>query len=422
VANQTFDSPSEITLESHLVPTGINSSRNPRTEFPLVAISGSRGKTTVATMLSAIIEAGGDTVGSWLSSGVYAFGDRLLGELGPWQKVLLAALHGELDVAIQEMHAPTVTAVGLPPQSYSMAICGNNEACLLAAETRTERSALDTVVRAVRSDGCVVAGVDDFDVAEVVESTGKDVLMFALRRAHPVLERHLNAGGAGAWAEDDDIFVGRLDDPSFVMDLHDIPATLGGTLVFQVQNALAAALAAWSMGYSASAIEDGLRSYSTDPSIQPAACNIIAYNGARIVIDSPRQIWSLRMLMRGVRHLPRRRTMVVSGVFRALPLEDVAEAGRLLGTLGAIVVLHAGDDETERLDALRAGIATSPTRPLVVQVQDELHAIDHMLNKLGDKDVGLVLASDPVLALQHLWPAPAISVPPPAERANGVAR
>jgi hypothetical protein len=115
------------------------------------------------------------------------------------------------------------------------------------------------------------------------------------------------------------------------------------------------------------------------------------------------------MLMRGIRNLPRRRTMVVSGAFPALPLDDVAEAGRLLGGLGAFVALHSEGADEERLQMLRAGIASAPLPPLVTSLPSELQAIDLMLNRIGDEDVAVVLATDPELALRHLWPAPVIS-------------
>lgn len=392
-------------------------------DMHLVAIAGSRGKSTVACMLESVVSAAGLASAAWLSSGVYALGERMDGELGPWQRVLFAVRHGEIDLAIQEMHAPTVVAVGLPTEMYPMAIvttiCGNHESCLIAPETRTERTALDTVIRSVRRDGVIVAGADDFTVAEAVLTSDAEPLLFAMRRESPVLQRHLAAGGYGAWTDEEELCIGSDDEHTRVLALHDIPATLNGTLVFQVQNALAAALAAWSMGIPVNAIRAGLQCFSPDPARQPAACNIIEYNRAKIIVDAPTQIWSLRMLMRGIRNLPRRRTMVVSGDFPDLPPHDVEEAGRLLASIGAIIVLHADPSAPDRLEALRSGIASSPTIPLVVLADDELQAIDHMLNKVGPDDVALVLAGNEQRALTHLWPAPAISVPTSKVRERG---
>lgn len=389
-------------------------------ELPVVAVSGSRGKTTVACMFESILRASGRATGMWISSGVYALGARLSGELGPWQRVLLAVRHGELDIAVQEMESATVLGVGLPEGTYPLAvittICGNNDACLLSQDARVERQAVEAVIRSVRSDGVVVAGADDFDVAEAAAASPATHALFALRNANPVLQRHLRAGGTGAWVENDYLTVGDATNPHRIIHVERIPATLDGALVFQVQNALAAALAAYVAGVAPQHIQVGLSTYTPDPTVQPAACNIFEYNGARIVIDAPKTIWSLRMLMRGIRSLPRRRTMIVSGVFPALPLDDVKDAGRLLGTLGAIVVLHADPRSSERLEALRAGIASAPTLPLVLLAKDETHAIDQMLNKIGADDVALVLASDPERALEHLWPAPVISIDPPARR------
>ncbi|MGH9175809.1 MAG: hypothetical protein ACRD1H_15700, partial [Vicinamibacterales bacterium] len=117
-------------------------------------------------MLTGILKEAGKPSASWLSSGVYVDEQLQDGELGPWSRVVLAARHREIAVAIQEMNAATVVAAGLPEASYPIAIlttlCGNSESCLLHDETALERRALEIVARSIRRDGIVVANADDY--------------------------------------------------------------------------------------------------------------------------------------------------------------------------------------------------------------------------------------------------------------------
>jgi len=365
-------------------------------------------------MLDAIAQAAGTTRGCWASSGVYANGERQAGELGPWLRVVQGIRSGDLELGIQELEAPTTVAAGLPPRSYPLAVlttlCANNEACLVTPETQLERRALGVVTQAVADDGVIVASADDFAVVELVRHRDVECMLYALSRDNPALQRHLDAGGAGAWVEDGHIRLGTNAHFDDVLNAHAIPATLEGKLIFQIQNALAATCAATLLGFDYSMISEALATFAPDPARQPGGCNIVHYGGATILVDAPTQIWPLRMLARGIRHQPRRRTIVVSSTFPHLRLEDIADAGRVLGNLGALVLIDIHGADAARLDALKEGIASAATPAVVLPMSGELQAIDHLLNVIGSGDVGLILVSDPESALGHLWPAPAISV------------
>jgi cyanophycin synthetase len=365
-------------------------------------------------MISAMFKVARIPSASWLSTGVYVDGERQEGELGPWSRVVLAARHGEIDVAIQEMNAATVVGAGLPQATYPLVIlttlCGNNEACLLNAETELQRKALKIVVESVRSDGTIVANADDYDIAELAVQSTATVILYALHRDNPALQRHLADGGRGAWVEEGWMVVGTSDGSKPVVEIESIPATLDGTILFQIQNALAAVCASQVIGVTEDAISRALHAFEPHPDLQPAACNIVRFNSATILVDAPRQITSLRMLARGIKHKPRRRTLVVSGPFPGLSDDDAQEAGRILGGLGGIILLHGTHASSERMDAIKTGIASSPVPPIVLAVPDELRAIDHLLNTIAPDDVALVIADNPETVLDHLWPAPQISV------------
>jgi cyanophycin synthetase len=365
-------------------------------------------------MLTRILQARGRALAGWLSSGVYVDGERVDGELGPWSRVVLAARHGEIDLALQEMAASTVVGAGLPAGTYPMAIittlCGNNESCLLNPDTRLERRGLEIVARSVRDDGLIVANADDFDVLEIARERGCTRLLFALHRDNPGLQQHLREGGRGAWPDDGVLIVGDAREARAIVPLADIPATLDGAILFQVQNALAATVAAWELGCDADTIAGALREFAPDPAVQPAASNIVRFNSATLLVDAPMQIRSLRMLVRGIRHTPHRRRIVVTGCFPGMGDDDVRDAGRILGDFGGIVLLHGENATIERMDLIKEGIAAAQVPPIVLAVPDELRAIDHVLNTIAPGDVALIIADNPEIVLTHLWPAPAISV------------
>lgn len=382
--------------------------------IPLISVSGTRGKSTVAWMLTRILIAAERPMASWLSSGVYVDGELEEGELGPWSRVVLAARHGEIDVAIQEMMSTTVLAAGLPEATYPLGImttlCGNNELCLLNEETRRERRGLEAVARSIRPDGVIVANADDYDVAEIALSAKAETVLFALHADNPALQRHLATGGIGAWVADDWVVFGNATIAQPVLSVSVVPATLDGAILFQIQNVLAAVATAMLIGVERESIREGLCGFEPTPATQPGACNIVRYNDATILVDAPRLVSSLKMLARGVRHTPHRRTVVVSGSFPGLTDDEAVDAGRIIGGLGGIVLLHGENATVERMHAIKDGIASAPVPPIVLAIPDELRAIDHLLNTVAAADLALVIADDPETVLQHLWPAPMISI------------
>lgn len=366
--------------------------------LPLVGVAGVRGKSTIVWLLNHMLHTSGQTVGVWSSTGVYIDGVRQVGELGPWSQVLGAAQAGQLDVALQELETPLVTGVGLPEGIYPLAaistLCGNNEECLISPEASQGALAQAIVARAVRPDGVLILNGDDHAVLEAAEHTSASIVVFALHHENPALRRHLRAGKAAVWVQDGRVVVGTRSIHRSLIDVSEAHFTLDGALTFQVQNLLCAVALAVGLEVPDSAIREALRTFSPDPVRLPGSCNILRAGSATVVVDSARQVWTLRSLTRGIRHQHHRRMITVSGCFPHLPDYQVVEAGRLLGRLGGAVILHAEEVHRANIDLMIDGIAQNEVPPLVLSMLDEQEAISHAMRMLGDGSLCLLVTED----------------------------
>jgi cyanophycin synthetase len=367
--------------------------------MPLVAIAGSRGKTTVAWMIQEIAEEQGWSTGSWLSSGVYVDGVAQPGELAPWKRVVTAARLGELDLVLQEMAASTVVGAGLPAQSYPAAIittiCGNDDHCRFSPETARELRALNVLAGAIQPDGLIVGNADDVLVADFVDEHPAESVLFALRRENPVLQNHLDRGGRGAWVERGWLCFGTASNATRVVQTRHIPATLDGALLLQVQNALAAMAFALCAGAAPKAVATALKRYIPSPERQPGSCNVYARNGARVLVDSHVRLWSMRMLLRGIRRWRHRRIVVATGCFPELDRADAREAGVMLSSVASVVMLHAGAERQARVNEIRSGVVSSASAAVVLVRGSEPEALAWLLDNLGRDDIGLVISEQP---------------------------
>lgn len=401
--------------------------------LPIVAVCGRWGKTTTVRLLEAMLRQDDPERGLalWLDQGVYIRGRRQLGELLPWREALRALANGDLDLAIQELDARTVNAVGLPTEAYQLGVvtsfCGNDEACLLDPRAAIERQAQAAVARAVHPAGALVLNADDHAVADGGKEAAGERIYYGASRRNPFIQAQLAAGGKAVCISGGMIVLceGRRTHP--VLPVREVAIALGGAIVFQVQNALAAVAAAWWLGAPAARIASVLRAFASEPTTMPGACNRFRIGKATVIVDRLHDAVSARALARGIRKVRgkgRRIVLVPERADAALDAAALTEIGRVLGHSFDLVLLHqpreergATDAATPAVRALRAGVALNAVPPVVLTLPGEGPALDKLLSLLHANDVALVLASDLALVLRALLtyrPITTNSLPLPA--------
>ncbi|HEU0113029.1 MAG TPA: hypothetical protein VFQ80_00030 [Thermomicrobiales bacterium] len=372
----------------------------------IVAVAGSRGKSTVARLLDGICRGSGLRTALWTDQGVDVEGRRQRGELVPWSKALQRLANHKLDVAIQELDWDTVHAVGLPAGAYPLIgitnLCVNNDSCLIHAETMRAVRALRSIHAAVHPDGALVLNGDDFGLAGDAEPATPTRILYGSSRDTPLLRRHLQSGGVAAWETDGQLWIGDAADAEMVAAVADLRLALGGVASFQVMNALAGAALAHACGISTAAIARSLASFVPDPTTAPGSFNVLTVRGATIVVDRPAHPWFLRPALRALGHLRAGRIIRVVGRLDSIDAADLVETGRLLGRGGGAILLHGERLDPERAALLRQGIAANDVPPLVIRCTGERAAIAALLRMLKPDDLAYILADRPLPVVRHL--------------------
>lgn len=372
--------------------------------LPIVPIAGRVGKTTVVRIVEALVRDRYPRLLLWTDRGVERNGRREAGELIPWQRGLGELGSGQLDLAVQELDAATVVGVGLPPAAYAVAVitslCANNEACRVDPASALERHAHAAVARAVHPQGALVLNADDQEVAMTAHECAGEVIFYGMSRRNPFIKTHLAAGGRAVCLSSGVIVLceGKRSRP--VIPVHDHALSIGGAIVFQVENALAATAAAWRLGIELRTMERVLREFTSSPTRMPGACNQVEVGGASVLIDQLVDTVTTRQLLRAIRKFPKQRRRLV-----LLPARvDLAPAactalGRLIGGTCKLVLIHgpAGDGASPEL---RRGIARNRVPPVTLSFPREVDALHQLLRMLRAGDVALILAVDVPLAIR----------------------
>ncbi len=374
--------------------------------LPVIAVAGSRGKSTVVRLLDAIFARAGLRSATWTSSGVEICGRRQSGELAPWSRALSRLAEGTLDIAIQELDWSTVHAVGLPARVYPVVgvtnICVNNDVCLIQDETRRAIRAYATVVDAVEPDGIVVLNGEDYAVSGSDAAPRAPTALVAQSKETPLLRAHLAAGGFGAWCDDDELRAGWLSDPVSFCSVSDLRFALRGRASFEVHNSLTAAAIALLCGVPRTTVASALPVFAVPPSLLPGSFNVIEARDFTAVVDRAAPSWFLRSVLRALGHHKQGRTITVVGHLDRVPESDLMEVGRLVGRSSDVLVLHSHDPDGLQASLLRQGAALNDVPPVVIHVPTERRAVTRAIKLLRPGDTGLFLADDPASVIRSL--------------------
>ncbi len=367
---------------------------------PVIAVAGSKGKTSVLRAVESIFRAGEYRFASWTDRGVEIEGERQRGELGPWSRALTRLTAGGLDIALQELDWATVQTVSPPGAKYPIVavanLCANSEACFLTPEAMQARRALDLIKSSITPAGRLILNADDFALADDDHLAGdaQSRYLVGISSDAPVLRRHNLRGGDACWVENGSIAIRDGPGTRAIAEVRALPSTREGTIPFAIQNALIATAIARCCGISENLIAAGLAAHEARPESMPGSFNVFDTDSATIVVDRPMPSWFLRASLRACANLGSGRQIRVAGPMPEVFTGDLREVGRLLGRNGGVLIVHSVWP-AERLEQLRQGAAGNTVPPIFLQAPDERAAVQQAMNMLRAEDVLLVLAEDP---------------------------
>ena len=262
--------------------------------IPIVAVTGSNGKTTTVRMIGHIMKGKGHKVGMTSTDGIY-IDERLTQEIdasGPRsaQKVLQ---NPRVDLAVFEVARGGILREGLGYGRNDVAVVLNvtgDHLGIGGIQTMEQLAAVkQVVVEAVPRDGFAVLNADDPLVSRMRTHCSGTVILFSMQRDNPLVDRWVRRGRKAVVLEDDDqgelmvIRDGRRTMP--IGYTHLFPATFEGRARMNVQNALAAAAAAHAAGAHLHDIRSGLRTFSTSYFQAPGRLNLFELSGVKVLID-----------------------------------------------------------------------------------------------------------------------------------------
>ncbi|BEG78782.1 cyanophycin synthetase [Achromobacter xylosoxidans] len=380
--------------------------------IPVVAVAGTNGKTTTVRLTAHILGTAGNRVGMTNSDGVYVDNLRIdTGDCSGPRSARSVLMHPDVDAAVFETARGGILREGLAFDRCNVAIVTNigmGDHLGLGYISTVEDLAVvkRVIVQHVHPSGTAVLNAADPIVAEMASSCPGSITYFAEDRNHPVMATH-RAQGLRAVYRDGDAIVAAQGGEETRFPLAEIPLTRNGTIVFQVENAMASIAAAWALGLDWSIVRRGLATFVNDAQTAPGRFNVFDYRGATVIADYGHNPDAILALVRAVDAMPaKRRSVVISGAGDRRD-EDIRMQTEILGEAFDDVLLYQDQCQRGRADGevlalLQQGLVNASRTRHIEEIHGEFLAIDTALARLNAGDLCLILVDQVEEALAHI--------------------
>jgi cyanophycin synthetase len=376
-----------------------------RPTIPIIAVTGTNGKTTTVRVIARLARTAGHTVAYTTTDGVYR-DDELVesGDYSGFSGAAMALAQPGIDLAVLETARGGILLRGMGTDHNDVAVVTNvTEDHLDQYGIRTLDQLAEvkaSITRITRPQGWDVLNADDPRVLAMRRQAAGQPWLFSLDADHPAIRTTLAEGGRAISVLDRALVVMTSRRQAHrLLPVEEVPMTLAGISSHNLSNAMGAAAAALGAGIPEGAVIEGLRSFVLDPERNPGRANLFEVDGRVVVIDYAHNEDGMRGLIeicRGLR-APQAQIFLAFGsagdrtnaILHRLGYTAARGPDRV-----AIAQLHhylRGRDPQDLVKRLQAGLADGG-KPQAAVFQNELEALESMLNASAPNDVIAITA------------------------------
>ncbi|MFA6902539.1 MAG: cyanophycin synthetase [Gallionellaceae bacterium] len=238
--------------------------------IPIVGITGTHGKSTVARMVARLLHLGGKYVGLTCCEGLYLDQRQVeKGDRASWSAAHKILLNRSVDAAVLVNSARSILSEGVAYDRCQVGVVTN----IVGAEgldkfyihdTDQVYNVLRTQVDIVLPDGVAVLNASDPLVLKMAELCDGSVILFGLDPEIPAITEHRDQGGRAVFVRYGRLVMATGRDEVTLVEVASIPLLSSGAPAFQIENVLAAVGAAWALGLTHELIRAGIETFKLD--------------------------------------------------------------------------------------------------------------------------------------------------------------
>ena len=382
-----------------LYPPGSNS------RIPIIAVSGTNGKTTTTRLIAHMAKTAGYKVGFTTTDGIYIQNQMVQrGDCtGPISSEFVLK-DPTVDFAVLECARGGILRAGLGFHSCDVGIVTNVAADHLGLRdinSIEDMARVKAVVpESVMPSGYAILNADDDLVVKMSKSVQCKVAYFSLSDSNPVIKKHCEAGGLAAIAENGYVTISKGNWKIRVDKIVNIPLTFSGKAIFMIQNILPAVLTGFIRNFSMEDIRLALETFIPSPVQTPGRMNMFQFKKYTVMVDyahNPAGFQALAKFLEKIDAKPK--VGVIAGVGDRRD-EDIMALGSLSAQMFDEIIVRQdrnlrGRTDKEIIDIILQGVHQIDPEKNVKVIQTESEAIDHVM-KNAKKGSFITICSDVV--------------------------
>lgn len=258
--------------------------------IPIIAVTGTNGKTTTTRLLAHIVKNSGKRVGFTTSDGIYVQNHMLQkgDTTGPMSAEFILK-DPTVEFALLETARGGILRAGLGFSRCDIGIITNIREDHLGLNDIENLDDLgrvkSVVVKSIKNDGWAVLNASDDQCVKISKDLDCNVSFFSLDENNPIIVEHCKKGGIAAVYENGFITIKKGDWKIRIEKVTTIPLTYGGKAKFMVENVLAASLAAYLWGFKTELIKLSLETFIPSPALTPGRMNIFNFKKFKLMVD-----------------------------------------------------------------------------------------------------------------------------------------
>ncbi|WP_396193627.1 cyanophycin synthetase [Flavobacterium sp.] len=358
--------------------------------IPIIAVTGTNGKTTTTRLLAHIVKNNGYKVGFTTSDGIYIQNHMM--EKGDTTGPLSAEYilkDPTVEFAVLETARGGILRSGLGFSRCDIAIITNiQEDHLGLADIHT----LDdlarvkaTVVRSVKKDGWAILNAEDEQCLKIANELSCNIAYFSMDENNPMVQKFAKEGKIVAVYENGYITIKKGEWKIRVERATHVPLTLGGKAKFMIANALAATLASYLWGFKTEDISLSLQTFIPSAAQTPGRMNIFDFKKFKVLIDFAHNPAGYRGVEEYLSTVEASKKIgIIAGVGDRRD-EDIKECATIAARMFDHIIIRQekhlrGRTEEEIIGLIMEGINASGRNVTHEIITKEVEAIKHAIN------------------------------------------
>ncbi|MBW4418132.1 MAG: cyanophycin synthetase [Myxacorys californica WJT36-NPBG1] len=377
---------------------------------PIIAITGTNGKTTTTRLIAHIFKQTNQIVGYTTTDGTY-IGEYLVepgDNTGP-QSAQLILQDPTVEVAVLESARGGILRSGLAFNQCDVGVVLNVAADHLGLGDINSIEAMakvkGVIAETTMPNGYAVLNADDPLVSAMAERTSAQVTYFSMNPENELIRAHSQRGGLAAVYENGYLSILKGDWTLRIEQAVNVPLTLGGRAPFMIANALAASLAAFAQGVRIEDIRAALVTFQASTKQTPGRMNLFDLGRFHALVDYAHNVHSYEALGGFVRNWTTGERIGVIGSPGDRRNEDLVMLGRLSAGIFDRIIIKEDDDTRgrDRGDAanwIQLGITQANANAQHDVILDETTAVHTALDSASPGSLVVILPESVNRAIQ----------------------